>query len=173
MGTGIHGFVEFRNKEKNEKEWHSFSYDELFLRRDYVMFYILARVRSHAPHSFKPKGKIPVDEISDCVKEARMFYIEDDIRYSSLRSCTLEDALEYKKKYGCRIYKRDKKPYLVDDPDYHTDSWLSFSEYEQALKYYTDYTKKKPFVDYVAVYEIMKVYENENYETRFVYFFDN
>lgn len=151
-----------------------FSESELLLDRDYVMFHILAEARwSDSPNSFKPKGKIPIDELSVWVKDEITFYIRDDDGYSSYRSCTLEDALRYKEEYSCEIYERDGKPYLVDDPDLHTHSWLSFSEYEQALKYYTDYTKKKPLVSYLAVYEIMKVYENENYETRLVICFDN
>lgn len=175
MGTDIHTFVEYKVKKEGKTSWESFSADAILLERDYTMFYIIAEVRSDAPNSFKAKGKIPIKELSVWVRDRRMELIGEynEALGGSTADCTIEDAKRYKEKYGCRIHYVYKTPIWVDSPDYHTDTWLSFSEYEQALHYYRDYIKEMPPVGYLAVYEVMKVYENAGHETRLVIFFDN
>lgn len=175
MGTDIHAFIEYRERNKEENSWKSFSYDELLLERDYTMFYILAEARGDAPNSFKAKGKIPINELSEFTRDSRFLFIGkfSEEFEKSLGNCTIEEAIQYKENYGCNIYYVDNIPRWVDDPDFHTDTWLSFSEYEQALFFYKDYTKKMPLVCYMVTYKSMEAFENAGYETRLVIFFDN
>jgi hypothetical protein len=175
MGADIHTFVEYKTKIRGKNSWQSFSADELLMERDYTMFYILAEVGWECPNSFKAKGKIPFNKLSSWVKNRRTEKIgEYDKEYGGCTGdCTIEDAIGYKEKFGCRIHYVNKVPYRVDSPDYHTDTWLTFSEYEQALKYYKDYTKEVPLKGYLALYEVMKVYHTAGYETRLIIYFDN
>ena len=176
MGTDIHTFIEYKVQNNKKVSWRSFSDGAFWLERDYTMFYILAQVRSEkTPKSFKAKGKVPFNQISNSVRDGRMASIgEYNEEYGGcIRGYTKEQAIEFKKKFGCRIQYICKNPYWVDEPDYHSDTWLTFSEYSQALQYYEDYTKETPPIGYLAVYEIMKVYENAGHETRLIVFFDN
>lgn len=175
MGTDIHAFIEYRERNNGEDSWKSFSSDDLLLERDYTMFYILAEARGYAPNSFKAKGKIPINELSLFTRDSRFLFIIDfsEENIINLSDCTIEEAVKYKEDYGCCIYYEDNIPCWVDDPDFHTDTWLSFSEYEQALFYYKDYTKEMPLVCYMAAYKSMETFENAGYETRLVIFFDN
>jgi hypothetical protein len=130
------------------------------------MFYILAEARSYASHSFKAKGKIPFKELSIWARNRRTLYISD---------CGLNEALQWNKENDCRLHYLGtvKQPLFVDSPDFHTDTWLSFAEYEKALEFYKLETNKKPSADYLAVYAAMKVFEQKNYVTRLVIWFDN
>jgi hypothetical protein len=136
------------------------------------MFYILAEARSYAKYAFKPKGKLPINELSVWVKDKRIYMIWE---YGGDRVCSLEDALKWNKEHNCRLHYEDSRqtPLYVDDPDGHTDTWLSFDEYGKALKYYKMETGEDISVDYLAVFEVMKVYEQANYDTRLVIWFDN
>jgi len=139
------------------------------------MFCILAEARSEAPNSFKPKGKIPFNELSTWVRSQRTYLIgEYKEEYGGFSGdCTLKDAIRYQKEFDCRIHYVNKNPIFVDDPDSHNDTWLSYSEYAQALHYYEDYTKNSPPIGYLAVYAVMKTFNDAGYETRLVIWFDN
>ena len=176
MGTDIHAFVEYKVKNEGKTSWESFSADEILLERDYTMFNIIAEVRDEAPNSFSAKGKIPLNELSVHVRHRRTYLIGVDCEETGKLEwgdCTLKDAKGYQKKNRCRIHYLGRHPWRVDSPHLHTDTWLTFSEYEQVLHYYKDYEKEMPPIGYLAVYEVMKVYENAGYETRLVIFFDN
>jgi hypothetical protein len=168
--------MEFKEKEK-KSHWLSFSADKILVERDYTMFYILAEARGYAPHSFKAKGKIPLNKLSGWVQNRRTIFIQDerDERDECYDACTIEEALDWQKRHNCRIHYSDssKKPYRVDSPDFHTDTWLSFDEYEQALNYYRDYTGQEPLHGYLAVYAAMKLYHDSGFKTRLVLCFDN
>lgn len=174
MGTDIHAFVEYQDKE--DLSWYSFSIDELILRRDYTMFYILSEVRGYAPNSFSVKGKIPFEELSASLQDIRTMLISKiDDEYGEIGDCTLETAKKWQTEDNCRIHSLNSEieNWRVDDPDCHTDTWLSFAEYEQALHYYENYIHKAPFIEYLAVYAVMKTYQDAGFETRLVMWFDN
>jgi hypothetical protein len=165
MATDIHAFIEYRTN--NSMKWLSFTADEIILSRDYTLFCILAGVRGYAPYTFKAKGKLSFEELSIWVQDCRTLYIGEEN--------SIEEALRWEKENDCRIYysEIDKKSIFVDDPDWHTDTWLSLSEYEQALENYKEYTNKEPSSDYLAVLAAMKVFQNTGYETRLIIWFDN
>jgi len=169
MATDIHAFIEY--KEKNEAQWISFSADEILLTKNYTLFRILAGTSSQTPKTFKAKGKLPFYELSVWVRDCRTLYIGED----NERNCTFEEALKWNKENDCRIQysEVDRKPIFVDDPDWHTDTWLSLIEYKQALKYYKDITNEEPSADYLSILAVMNVFHNTGYETRLVIWFDN
>lgn len=176
MGADIHVFLQYRGKTDNLLKWNSFSADEILFERDYAMFSILAEVRGTTPLSLKSRGKLPLNDLSHWIVDKRTLLINEEIEdYGVTGDCTLETATEWKKKYNCRIHHLDSKikNWRVDNPDYHSDTWLSFEEYGQALQFYTDYTGKSPEIGYLATYAAMKVYHEGGYEPRLVIWFDN
>ena len=157
-------------------KWKSFSADNLLLERDYDMFSILAEVRGNIPFSFKSKGKIPLDDLSHWLVDKRTILIGKEIEdFETKGYCTLKTAKEWNKKYNCRIHQLNWKikNWRVDSPDYHSDSWLTFQEYEQALQYYKDYMFASIPISYLSVYMAMKVFYEAEYEPRLVIWFDN
>lgn len=180
MGCDIHGFVEFRDKDdkRDEPFWQSFS-EQLNLGRNYGVFGYLTngsvRYDPNLEFGIDPKG-LPKDNLSYDVQNACRLYISKDGEGDN--ETTMERALRYNEQYGCKLYysERDKeKPLFVDNPDFHSHSWLSLTEYEMLI----DEMKKKEDEDvyinvqFLAVLDLMKSLENNRMKTRFVFWFDN
>lgn len=167
MGCDIHAFIEFKPKEYDY--WDSFG-GELNLGRNYEMFGFLTdgEVRSgdSLKSSIPPRG-IPDGKLSWDVDDSLKLYITEDGKGE--HETTLEDAQRWRGK----IYNdKDGKPYMVDHPDWHTHSWLTYKEFKSIL----DEMKRKRidvYTPYKAVLSVMKTFEEEKYLTRLVFWFDN
>jgi hypothetical protein len=190
MGADIHMYVEYRNKKqakerdaKGEKPYWMAYGRQVNPGRNYVMFAILASVRGDYPESFQPKGKLPKDHMSWTTSGDAYMYIYDkkDEGKDWEGFVTLKKAKEWEK-YGCKIINRpDGTPAFVEHPDFHSHSWMSIEELEQAYKIYTEKASKqwgeeitRPHVEWMALLASMKALEGDDEnEVRVVFWFDN
>lgn len=122
-----------------------------------------------------PKG-LPKDNLSYDVQNACRLYITE--KGEGDNETTMENALKYNEKYGCKLYysERDKeKPLFVDSPDLHSHSWLSLTEYEMLIDEMKKNEDEDVYVNvqFLAVLDLMKSLENNGMKTRFVFWFDN
>jgi hypothetical protein len=185
MGCDIHMFVEYANKqrlkeqrEENKSEWWNCFGGRLNPCRNYTMFGLLSKgVRSNFEEGFEPKGKLSRDNMSWEANDHAMYYISETEEEGSV---TIETALRYQK-YGAKLYKNQDGEYTwVDNPDWHSHSWLSVEEYEKALDIYKknidDYSDEIVGIplEWRTILTLMKELEDggEN-EVRIVFWFDN
>ena len=144
--------------------------------RDYVLFgYLSKGVRYDADKGFEAKG-LP-DELGwQSLLESRL-YISKDGNDSGEYATTLEKALEWNQRFGCKLtYDKDGNPTHVDHPDWHSHSWLTTKEFEQAIK--LSQKDKNSWgsvgIEYKALLAAMKSFEKtKKYEARVVFWFDN
>jgi hypothetical protein len=203
MGCDIHVYIEYTDKKTLEKEkngilnsngvpikayWRNFG-GNLSLGRNYWLFGILSKgVRSDIDNAFEPKGIPPFDSLSNETRSDYAHYIsnenDDDDNY-----VTMEKAIKWSNSYGVELYYRnptDDKPTWVSGPDWHSHSWLTTDELEQALAIYhnmcveankndPDYNNldslKEPL--YTAILSLMKSLESDGMVCRLVFWFDN
>jgi len=167
MGCDIHAFIDYN--KPGEDYVHPLS-EELYLDRDYAVFSKLANVRNYdediEPIS-EPRG-LP-EKVSYIVSDENSLYISEIETNSDY--CTKEDAENWVK-CGASKYTDDHKS-SVTNPDYHSHPWLSVEEYEQAIKELQTVIKYKLNVNYFAVLAAMKFLQDNGYEVRLVFWFDN
>jgi hypothetical protein len=188
MGADIHMFVEYRKKRaqelKNEGKkpyWYSYG-DHTNPGRNYTLFGVLAGVRGQYEDSFEPKGKLPKDEMgfsSQYDAWLTIAHVNDvDVCEGYVK---LEDAKKYES-YGRQILNDEEgMPRWVEHPDWHSHSWMSIDELEEAFKRYTVHASAewgeeitKPPVEYRALLASMKALEDDGEnEVRVVFWFDN
>lgn len=127
------------------------------------------------------------------------------------RNCDIKTAKDYATRYGCRILKIKERndngawvyfgtkekavpcnitevngddKYFIEDPDFHSASYMSLEEYRQVLDNYykvlklddeslTEEQIKKYGVYWEAIYAYLKTYEDLGSETRLVFWFDS
>lgn len=178
MGCDIHAFVEYGRKRvdtygNEEVYWQNFG-SEFRLNRDYFMFGILSKgVRYDTPLSFEAKG-LPED-INYVVQDNAYYFICDGTKEPGMVS--LKKAKTYEK-CGCKIIYHNNEPMYVENPDWHSHSWLTTEEYEKALEY-RDSAKGEDGYGYEVspVYKVllssMKQLEEYGYICRLVFWFDN
>lgn len=184
MGCDIHVFIEYRNNPEDRddtfNEWRNFG-QEFSPGRDYTMFSILAKVRGNFPKSFDRKGMVDFDTMGWRTKESALMRISEHKGEDEGYSVPIEVATKYNKRYGSKLYRGKNYNGFshVDHPDNHSFSWLTTSEYEQALDYYrelsTEYHWNDTYgVQYEALLSVMKTLEkNGEYIARIVFWFDN
>jgi hypothetical protein len=171
MGCDIHLFIEV--KYKNSNSWFNFG-DEFRLNRNYWMFGTFCKgVRCEPEQSFEERG-LPKD-YGYAVSEKMFIYISEDKDIE--RSVELEKATRWIDSGSSWALKSDDGTITyVSDPDLHSHSWLTGSEYQQALEWFDIQAKldgNEIPVDYLAVRSAMKEFELRGYETRVVFAFDN
>lgn len=190
MGADIHMYVEYRNKEtakvrdaRGEKPyWVSYG-DRVNPGRNYIMFAILAGVRGEYEESFQPKGKLPREMMSwGTSSDAYMhIYDKEDEGKDWEGFVTLEKATEWSRWGNIIIDDDNGKPALVEHPDWHSHSWMSIEELEQAYKIYAEKASQewgeeitRPHVEWMALLASMKALEGDGEnEVRVVFWFDN
>ncbi len=138
MGCDIHCYIEYREKDVDDKNWRGFG-GHINPGRNYGLFRLMAGIRSRDSENglFKPKG-LPED-IGHETSLDNFRYISDDEKCTcgESRSVTSKKA-EYWVKSGYSIYQNNVNgiPTWVSNPDWHSHSWLSLSEYRQVLEAY-------------------------------------
>lgn len=191
MGCDIHLCVEYKDPENTwSKSWSGFG-NRYYAGRDYSLFGFLAGVRGEGPPIAAPRG-YPDD--ADYMTNRHFYYYigdknEEDGDY---RYVTLETA----KKYGWPVINdKDGTPSRIQDPDAHTPSWLTWSEFTSALILCETkhrnwlntedaetrqsvkelYAKDlyKFLIQYKAIAAAMETLEKAGYMTRIVFWFDN
>jgi hypothetical protein len=170
MGCNIHLYVEYRPKKKEENFtplWRNFG-GRINPGRNYLLFGIMSKgVRTDPSFSFDPKGT-PEDMAYASLNDSRIFISES----GEENYVPLERAKKYES-YGCKITTDgDGKPIWVESPDWHSHSWLTTNEFEQAMDFYNKQNQWKE-AEYEAVLCALKKFEELDNEARIVFWFDN
>lgn len=175
MGCDIHAYVEY-TKDKKNPYWENLTRN--FGARNYALFAALAGVRGELG-PFGPKG-MPEGELG--------YYTGKDYwvavapphhpEWASGEGWTsIETAQKWVDGGGCEVrYKEDGSLRSVSNPDYHSHSWLTTDELEQALDHYVSenvYREGKAPSDWRALLVAMRSLESDGYLTRIVFWFDN
>lgn len=161
MGCDIHCYIEYR--QAGESRWQSFG-GRINPGRNYVLFGYLAGVRAMGPPIVEPRG-MPPDAGWNSIDDNTLWISETEHEGYT----TPERAAYYVEKCGS-AYVSDKQ--RVTHPDWHTHSWMTAKEWEQAVTL----TKKKEWK--WGLPEMMAItaclYELAKYgESRVVFWFDN
>lgn len=172
MGCDIHLYVEYKRKEsENFKSFGS----KINPGRNYFMFGLLSKgVRSDNEDGFDAKGLPEFETMGyDARGDARTRIVDDPSDEAD--ECTLDQALSWAENGRRKIYEYNGKPDYVDNPDWHSHSWLTSSEYSQIILKYNSHPEafnyKQP--EYEAVLAILNSFENNGFDSRVVFWFDN
>lgn len=185
MGCDIHAFVEYRDSKNDERfsrmSWRSMG-GRYHLSRDYTMFGFMAGVRGEGPSVVAPRG---IPDLLDWATEREYYYRIDDAeaeKYGhgydedSRRCVTLERAQEWAK-YGSKIIYEGGEPYQVSGPDWHTPSWLTPDEFDEAYcrtKIVYNTSRSDDYLySYRAVSALMNSLSKDGFHVRLVFWFDN
>lgn len=190
MGADIHMFVEYRNKKRAQEMkaegrtscWYGYG-GRINPGRNYTLFGVLAGVRGQYRDSFMPKGKLDREEMGWSSRDANWLYIAENEKETDWENgvTTLETARKWEG-YGCKIENdQNGRPAWVEHPDWHSHSWMSIEELEEAFNRYKVHATSEwgedvtdvP-IEYRALLASMKALEDggEN-EVRVVFWFDN
>lgn len=190
MGADIHMFVEYCSKkviqelkkEGKKPYWHSYG-GHINPGRNYTMFGVLAGVRGQYEDSFESKSKLNREEMGWSSRDANWFYINKDVAETDFENniTNIETARKWEG-YDYRI-KNDEhgEPAWVEHPHWHSHSWMSIEELEEAFKRYVVHASTEWGVEinnvpleYRALLASMKALEDDGKnEVRVVFWFDN
>lgn len=167
MGCDIHCYIEHRPKDE-KGDWNGFG-GRINPGRYYAMFSILAGVRSgeDCPKLFSPKG-IPVDLGYESNDDNRLF-ISDT---KSDDYVSKERAAEW----VAKGYSKLVDEHWVTNPDWHSHSWLTPDEYQQAVECYNEFANPHGYhldVEYLAILDCLRSFEKHGEDARLVFWFDN
>lgn len=175
MGCDIHTYIEYRRPDQDKKyDWMSFE-GQMNPRRNYNMFARLASVRGQFEGiSLKPRG-LP-EGIGYRSRSDNQLYITETEGEGYV---TMEKAKSWVEGgYGCEfINDHEGKPTWVTHPDWHSHSWLTVDEYAKVVQEYCEQVKGANTYnnpeEYKAQVAAMKSLQNDGYEVRIVFWFDN
>lgn len=159
MGCDIHAYLEFRRSERTG--WSPFG--KLRLGRCYAAFARMAGVRNYSeckPVS-QPRG-MPGDAAWMAKCDNRLYVTENC--ESGEPSCTPQQAERWVSEGTSQWANADKD--FVTNPDWHSHSWLTPSEFEAAIAGLPD------TAEYQAALAAMRSFE-PTHRARIVFWFDN
>lgn len=159
MGCDIHLVVE----SKYYDSWLT-ALADVWTPRNYVLFGNMAEgVRYDSDNHFPLRG-FPED--AD--------YSTKEKYYIALSELSEEDVERYSTSYGCKIIEQFDKPYYIENPDWHSASWLTPEEFEHAIdntdNYLDEYGTYEAPKEYRAILAYMKALD---VPSRIVFWFDN
>jgi hypothetical protein len=209
MGCDIHLYIEYKNKkvafDGYKDNWHSFG-QRINPGRNYAMFALMANVRNHysdgkLPVLVEPRG-IPDDAEYYSSGDDRIYISEE--KYDGEHSVTMERAKSWVESGSSKFINNQKgEPTWVTDPDNHSHSWLTTSEFETIINNYLEleagwhkervaehmtfveqnniklesWAYAPPVMKYEPEYQVvlasMKRFEELGYDARIVFWFDN
>ena len=209
MGCDIHLYIEYKNKkvafDGYKDNWHSFG-QRNNPGRNYAMFALMANVRNHysdgkLPVLVEPRG-IPDDAEYYSSGDDRIYISEE--KYDGEHSVTMERAKSWVESGSSKFINNQKgEPTWVTDPDNHSHSWLTTSEFETIINNYLEleagwhkervaehmtfveqnniklesWAYAPPVMKYDPEYQVvlasMKRFEELGYDARIVFWFDN
>ena len=202
MGCDIHLYIEYKSKDGYDPAWQGFG-GNINPGRNYAMFALMADVRNYGddklPVLVKRRG-MPDDAGYTATDDIRI-YISD---VPSSRYVSTETAKSWVKSGSSKfINDKEGNPMWVTDPDAHSHSWLTTSEFESILNKYLElqsvWHKKRveehnkmvkeeniqpdswayappssnDEPEYQVVLTILKRFEELGYDARVVFWFDN
>lgn len=167
MGADIHTYVE------TVKDGYAESVAKLYLPRDYNLFGVLAGVRGIYPPIIEPRG-VPDNLGWMADSEYHLLMVdESDITPENILIGQFSDS---------RLITRDKAQYFLDvgwstsprqgyitNPDFHSATYFSPSEYESVLSSYKYSTETAPPREYEALASFLYGLE----KARLVMWFDS
>jgi hypothetical protein len=168
MGADIHLQLQIQKENwDGRKVWRpaDFQPTDGYMDRNYDIFGLLASVRDSYPESLEPKGKVPNDELPD---NWRWWITEDG---KGGHECTEEQAL----RWGNTINSDRHANKWTIDPDLHSFSWLSYTEFKDVIKNYDNlpFNTSKLVTNYHILLGVMKLYKKRGIKSRIVFAFDN
>jgi hypothetical protein len=144
MGCDIHLYIEYKSKKPQydgrESTWHSFG-NRINPGRNYTMFGLMANVRNcysdgKLPVLVEPRG-MP-DDVGYYVKDESQIYISETILEGE-HIVTMETANRWVESGSSKfVNNQEGKPTWVTDPDAHSHSWLTASEFETIINQYLE-----------------------------------
>ena len=207
MGCDIHLYIEYKDKKTEfngyDSGWQSFG-GRINPGRNYAMFGLMANVRNcysdgKLPVLVEPRG-MPDDAAYSTADDNRIYISEDeDENYVSM-----ETAKRWVESGSSKfINNKDGNPTWVTQPDWHSHSWLTTSEFESVLNKYLEletgwhkvrveehnkmvkevniqpdsWAYAPPSIndepEYQVVLASLKRFEELGYDARIVFWFDN
>ena len=160
MGRDIHLYPEYRRiSPDGVNPWYNFS-GKFNSPRNYDLFAALgASVRS----SISPLRGCPKDVAWITKYDAYLFV--ENVNTDKDGYCSLENATKWVKQ---GISKWNDNGTAVTHPDWHSHTWLTFTEWKKAINKVKDLEH-----EYKALTQAMKYLVKNGYEVRFVMWFDN
>ena len=158
MGCDIHAYMEYRKKGGN---WRDFG-SRINPGRHYGIFGRLADgVRGDGP-AVAPTRGFPPDSAYAAKDDCFLFITETG---EGEGECTIEQADRWEPGKEHKIHER------TPQPDWHSHSWVTSKEFEDAVSIVKDDPASEP--EYVAMLCALKAFEEMGFETRVVFWFDN
>ena len=207
MGCDIHLYIEYKSKKPQydgrESTWHSFG-KSINPGRNYAMFGLMANVRNcysdgKLPVLVEPRG-MPEDAGYTATDDNRIYISETE----SEDYVSMETAKRWVNSGSSKfINDNDGNPTWVTQPDWHSHSWLTTSEFESVLNKYLEletgwhkvrveehnkmvereniqpdsWAYAPPSIndepEYQVVLASLKRFEELGYDARVVFWFDN
>lgn len=209
MGCDIHLYIEYKDKDKKpvldgyDPGWQSFG-GSINPGRNYAMFGLMANVRNcysdgKLPVLVEPRG-MPEDAGYTATDDNRIYISET----KSEDYVSMETAKRWVESGSSKfINDKDGNPTWVTQPDWHSHSWLTTSEFESVLNKYLEletgwhkvrveehnkmvkeeniqpdsWAYAPPSIndepEYQVVLTILKRFEELGYDARIVFWFDN
>ena len=207
MGCDIHLYIEYKSKKTEfdgyDSGWQSFG-GRINPGRNYAMFGLMANVRNcysdgKLPVLVEPRG-MPEDAGYTATDDNRIYISET----KSEDYVSMETAKRWVKSGSSKfINDNDGNPTWVTNPDAHSHSWLTTSEFESVLNKYLEleagwhkvrveehnkmvereniqpdsWSYAPPSIndepEYQVVLASLKRFEELGYDARVVFWFDN
>jgi hypothetical protein len=166
MGCDIHMILEF--KHTTAKAWNNFG-GNISPGRDYDMFELLAGVRGGIP-KYEPRG-LP-DDINWMTREEFSLYVDDEATEDTEDGVTRARADSWVEQ-GYSRYMDDRRVH-VTNPDWHTPSWLTLDELHEVLVCRKHLAADwEPGVAYGMCLAAMRYLQDNDHDSRLVFWFDN
>ena len=207
MGCDIHLYIEYKSKKTEfdgyDSGWQSFG-KSINPGRNYAMFGLMANVRNcysdgKLPVLVEPRG-MPDDATYSTADDNRIYISETE----SEDYVCMETAEGWVNSGSSKfINNKDGNPTWVTQPDWHSHSWLTTSEFESVLNKYLEletgwhkvrveehnkmvereniqpdsWAYAPPSIndepEYQVVLASLKRFEELGYDARIVFWFDN
>ena len=203
MGCDIHLYIEYKSKDGYDPAWQGFG-GNINPGRNYAMFALMADVRN-----YYSDGKLPVlverrgmpDDAGYTATDDNRIYISET---KSEDYVSMETANRWVKSGSSKfINDNDGNPIWVTNPDAHSHSWLTTSEFESVINKYLEleagwhkvrveehnkmvereniqpdsWAYAPPSInnepEYQVVLASLKRFEELGYDARVVFWFDN
>ena len=203
MGCDIHLYIEYKSKDGYDPAWQGFG-GNINPGRNYAMFALMADVRN-----CYSDGKLPVlverrgmpDDAGYTATDDNRIYISET---KSEDYVSMETANRWVKSGSSKfINDKDGNPIWVTNPDAHSHSWLTTSEFESVINKYLEleagwhkerveehnkmvkedniqlvrWAYAPPSIndepEYQVVLTSLKRFEELGYDARVVFWFDN
>jgi hypothetical protein len=163
MGTDIHAYIEYR--ESPDSSWRSFG-TKFSLDRDYKAFGYLAGVRFEVPHI--PLRGVPKN-IAWATSDDWWLRISDNPCRDE-HGITFDNAMDYAELSCDIIVDSNGFPACVSNPDWHSATWMTLSEFEDALNRIPNDTLGNRWYGFLGAANALS---NRGLEVRIIFWFDN